>query len=35
MRTRVRADVIKAINGQPVPWDHSSPTVDFYFKPRS
>jgi hypothetical protein len=35
MLTRVRADVIKAINEQPVPWDHSSLTGDFYFKPGS
>jgi uncharacterized caspase-like protein len=35
MLTRVRADVIKAINEQQVPWDHSSLTGDFYFKPGS
>jgi uncharacterized caspase-like protein len=33
MPTRVRADVIKATNEQQVPWDHSSLTGDFYFKP--
>ena len=33
MLTRVRADVIKATNEQQVPWDHSSLTGDFYFKP--
>jgi uncharacterized caspase-like protein len=35
MLTRVRADVIKATNEQQVPWDHSSLTGDFYFKPGS
>jgi tetratricopeptide (TPR) repeat protein len=35
MLTRVRADVIRATNEQQVPWDHSSLTGDFYFKPGS
>jgi uncharacterized caspase-like protein len=35
MLTRVRADVIKATNEQQVPWDHSSLTGEFYFKPNS
>ncbi len=35
MLTRVRADVIKATNQQQVPWDHSSLTGDFYFRPGS
>ncbi|WP_212228451.1 caspase family protein [Bradyrhizobium lablabi] len=35
MLTRVRADVIRATNEQQVPWDHSSLTGDFYFKPSS
>jgi tetratricopeptide (TPR) repeat protein len=35
MLTRVRADVIKATNEQQVPWDHSSLTGDFYFRPGS
>jgi uncharacterized caspase-like protein len=33
MLTRVRADVIKATNERQVPWDHSSLTGDFYFRP--
>ncbi len=33
--TRVRAEVIRATNEQQVPWDHSSLTGDFYFKPGS
>jgi tetratricopeptide (TPR) repeat protein len=33
MLTRVRADVIKATNERQVPWDHSSLTGEFYFKP--
>ena len=35
MLTRVRADVIRATNERQVPWDHSSLTGDFYFKPGS
>jgi tetratricopeptide (TPR) repeat protein len=35
MLTRVRADVIKATNERQVPWDHSSLTGDFYFRPGS
>jgi tetratricopeptide (TPR) repeat protein len=35
MLTRVRSDVIKATNQQQVPWDHSSLTGDFYFRPGS
>lgn len=35
MLTRVRADVIRATNEQQVPWDHSSLTGEFYFKPNS
>lgn len=35
MLTRVRADVIRATHEQQVPWDHSSLTGDFYFKPGS
>jgi len=35
MLTRVRADVIKATNERQVPWDHSSLTGEFYFKPGS
>lgn len=33
MLTRVRADVIKATRERQVPWDHSSLTGDFYFRP--
>jgi uncharacterized caspase-like protein len=33
MLTRVRADVIQATHEKQVPWDHSSLTGDFYFKP--
>jgi uncharacterized caspase-like protein len=32
MLTRVRADVVKATNERQVPWDHSSPLGEFYFK---
>jgi tetratricopeptide (TPR) repeat protein len=35
MLTRVCADVIKATNERQVPWDHSSLTGDFYFRPGS
>jgi uncharacterized caspase-like protein len=35
MLTRVRADVIQATNERQVPWDYSSLTGDFYFKPGS
>jgi tetratricopeptide (TPR) repeat protein len=35
MLTRVRADVIRATNERQVPWDHSSLTGDFYFRPGS
>lgn len=31
--TRVRLDVLKATEYRQVPWDHSSLTTDFYFKP--
>ena len=32
---RVRADVVQTTNQKQVPWDHSSLTGDFYFKPGS
>jgi tetratricopeptide (TPR) repeat protein len=35
MLTRVRADVLKATNEHQIPWDHSSLTGDFYFRPGS
>ena len=31
--TKVRLDVLEATEYRQVPWDHSSLTVDFYFKP--
>ncbi len=31
--TKVRLDVLEATGYRQVPWDHSSLTVDFYFKP--
>ena len=33
LMTRVRADVANATDNQQVPWDHSSLTTEFYFKP--
>jgi uncharacterized caspase-like protein len=33
MLTRVRADVIQTTHEKQVPWDHSSLTGDFYFRP--
>lgn len=32
--TRVRLDVLEETKYRQVPWDHSSLTVDFYFKPQ-
>ncbi len=35
MMTKVRAEVVRATNGQQVPWDHSSLLSDFYFRPST